>query len=489
MRRQYSTVHELSSFARYLNKVFDFRMTVAALTDSRVDPEIPPAAVFLATFHGFVFRLHSFQQLEAEIAHPAFQNWIGAPRAFRDDLLRYSLCGFSLPPLEAMLVDINRTLKRNKVFDEGRVQGRIVAALDGVEVLSSYSRCCDACLERRVLVRKGGVKVEQLQYYHRAVACQIVSSPVKAMLAVEWLLPGESEDTAALRLLHKLREAYGSRFFDILLLDALYAQAPVLDCAAEHGWDLVISLKRNLPELYESAIRLFARRPPDLEFTEARQGKIYQGQIWDTPGLPLSAAESPQLRVVRSEEKLTQNHYRRGQLQPETTDHEWMWITTLETQAFPPKMVRDLGHDRWKQENNGWNDLTQNWSLKHGFLHACRHRPHAAQNQPPQPVAHAAETSSAAPQTTQNPECQKKPLELPPTPEPVKLVPNHGLAAVVLILMLAFTLCAAFTECHSKLVRRYHLTGIEVARQLRVSVSKLPPRIRAPDSPAQPQTA
>jgi hypothetical protein len=133
MRRQYRTVHELPSFARYLNKVFDFRMTVAALTDSRVDPEIPPAAVFLATFHGFVFRLHSFQQLEAEIAHPAFQNWIGAPRAFRDDLLRYSLCGFSLPPLEAMLVDINRTLKRNKVFDEGRVQGRIVAALDGVE--------------------------------------------------------------------------------------------------------------------------------------------------------------------------------------------------------------------------------------------------------------------------------------------------------------------------------------------------------------------
>jgi len=28
--------------------------------------------------------------------------------------------------------------------------------------------------------------------------------------------------------------------------------------------------------------------------------------------------------------------------------------------------VRRLGHDRWKLENNGWNDLTQNWGLKHG---------------------------------------------------------------------------------------------------------------------------
>jgi len=479
MKRQDRIVHELPSFVRYLNKVFDFRPAVATMVDARVDPDISPSAVFLATFHGFVFRLRSFQQLEAEIAHPAFQNWIGAPRAFRDDVLRYSLCGFSLPPLEAMLVHVNRTLKRNKVLDEGRVQGRIVAALDGIEVLSSYSRCCDDCLERRVSVRQNGSKVEQLQYYHRAVACQIVSSPVKAVLAVEWLQPGESEDAAALRLLEKLPSVYGSRFFDILLLDALYAQEPVLRCAAAHGWDLVVSLKRNRPELYASAVRLFAHRQPDTEFTETLGGKTYQGQIWDTPDLPLSAADSPLVRVVRSEEKLTQNHYRRGRLQAETTEHEWMWLTTLDTQTFPAQIVRQLGHDRWKQENNGWNDLTQNWSLKHGFLHACRHRPCATTTeiQPSQPTASAAttEATNAAPQSA-------------PDSEP-HLIPNHALMAVVLILMLAFTLCAAFNHCHSKLVRLYHLSSIEVARQLRLSVSKLPPRTRAPDSPApQPPT-
>ena len=46
------------------------------------------------------------------------------------------------------------------------------------------------------------------------------------------------------------------------------------------------------------------------------------------------------------------------------------------SQTFPTMLVRRLGHDRWKLENNGWNDVTQNWGLKHGFLHACRHRPH-----------------------------------------------------------------------------------------------------------------
>ncbi|MGI8744138.1 MAG: hypothetical protein ACR2NN_16505, partial [Bryobacteraceae bacterium] len=42
----------------------------------------------------------------------------------------------------------------------------------------------------------------------RAVGCQIVSSPVKTFLALEWLQPGESEDKAALRLLDKLPELY-----------------------------------------------------------------------------------------------------------------------------------------------------------------------------------------------------------------------------------------------------------------------------------------
>jgi len=448
MRRQDRPAHELPSFARYLNKVFDFRTAAASLTDSRHDPEISPAAVFLSTFHGFVFRLPSFQQMEAELAQPALQRWVGADRPFSDDVLRYSLSGFDLEGLERMLVQINRTLKRNKVFDADRLQGRIIAAMDGVEVLSSYSRCCDSCLERRVFVKKAGVKEEQLQYYHRAVGCQIVSGPVKTFLALEWVKPGEGEDTAALRLMRKLPELYGSRFFDVLLLDALYAQAPVFRLAEEVGWDLVVSLKQNHRELYQSAVRLFASRPADCSLSEQHEGKTYQVQLWDTAGLPFSGEYQKPVRVVRSEETVTQNHRRRGKVTAETTDHEWLWISTLAAQDFPTLLVRRVGHDRWKLENNGWNDLTQNWAFKHGFLHSCRHRPQTGSGDARQPVC------------------------------------NNGLAAVTLILLLAFTLTASFVHCHSKLYRLYPSSIIEVAHQLRRSVSLLPPNIRAPDSPA-----
>lgn len=248
-------------------------------------------------------------------------------------------------------------------------------------------------------------------------------------------------------MLPRISDLYGRRFFDILLLDALYAQAPVLQLAQQIGWDPVISLKQNLPDLYRSAIRLFASRDPDSSFTDKHDGKTYEVQLWDRTGLPFSSDDPRPVRVVRSEETLTENHYRQGHRQPETTSHEWLWMTTLEPTVFSAKQIRQLGHDRWKLENNGWNDLTQNWAFKHGYLHACRHRP-------------ATRSADGGRQ----------------------LVANRGLPAVTLILLLAFTLCAAFTLRHSKLFRRYRMTAIAVAHQLRRSLSKLPPTIRAPDS-------
>lgn len=458
--------HDLPSFAAYLAKVFDLPHALPSLRDARRDPEIPPQAVFQALFYGFVFRLRSFKELEADLAQPQLPSWIEAPRSFRDDTLRYSLSSFDLEPLERMLVDANRRLKRNKAFDPGRVQGRLVAALDGIEVLASFSRRCESCLQRRVTcLDEQGRPVERIQYYHRAVGCQIVSSPVKPLLAIEWLRPGEGEDTTALRLLRRLPKLYGSRFFDILLLDSLYAQAPVLKLGQEIGWDLVITLKQEKRDLYQDAMGLFRARPPDHHFWEEQAGATAEVQLWDADQLPFTADYPQPVRVLWSQERVTERHYRQGRLQTETTAHEWTWVTTLDSKTFSAPVVRRLGHGRWKNENNGWNDLTQNWALKHGFLHACKHRPKATGDQAPELGNRTPEHAGQTPEVgDQKPE----------------LVPNHGLRAVTLILCLAFLFCSAFTLLHSKLFRRYGLSLREVGRQLYRSLWQLQPPIRAP---------
>jgi len=198
----------------------------------------------------------------------------------------------------------------------------------------------------------------------------MVSSPVKAFLGLEWVAPGEGEDKAALRLLARLPDLYGSHFFDILLLDSLYAQAPVVNLAQEVGWSLVLTLKQENRDLYQDAFVLFSTREAEDRFTEQHPGQRREVQLLSESNLPFTQERPQPVRVVHSQEAVTENHYRRGQLQPETTFQEWVWIGTLNPQMFSPRAVWRLGHSRWKLENNVWNDLTQNWALKHGFLHA-----------------------------------------------------------------------------------------------------------------------
>jgi hypothetical protein len=161
----------------------------------------------------------------------------------------------------------------------------------------------------------------------------MIHSPVKPFLAIEWIQPGEGEDTAALRLLRRLPDLYGS-FFDILLLDSLYAQTPVLKLVQEIGWDAVISLKQNARDLYQSAVRLFAQRPPDSQSTKQIDHKPYRVQLWDTEGLPFTIDNPEPVRVVRSEELLVRQRYRQGERTEHSTDHEWLWVTTLPSKPF-----------------------------------------------------------------------------------------------------------------------------------------------------------
>jgi hypothetical protein len=211
--------------------------------------------------------------------------------------------------------------------------------------------------------------------------------------------------------------------------------------------------KQEKRDLYQDALGLFQARPPDQTFTEAQAGKTYAEHLWEESGLPFRQDHPQPLRVVRTQEGLTQRHYRGEQKQTEATRQEWVWITTV-TVTFPASVVRRLGHARWKNEDNGWMDLTQHWDLKHGFLHACRHRP------PRRP-----------------PSGQRQP------------VPNHGLAAVTLILLIAFALCSAFVLRHCKLARRDHLTTLAVAAQLRGGISHAPPFDSRPHHAHAPATS
>lgn len=99
---------------------------------------------------------------------------------------------------------------------------------------------------------------------------------------------GKRRQKAALRLLARLPELYGSRFFDILLLASLYAQAPVLKLAQDVAWDLVITLKQENRELYQDAQGLFSHREADQRFTVENPGQKREVVLWSEANLPFT---------------------------------------------------------------------------------------------------------------------------------------------------------------------------------------------------------
>ena len=67
-----------------------------------------------------------------------------------------------------------------------------------------------------------------IEYYHRYVVLQLVCVTPALMLDAEPVRPGETECAAALRLLRRLRQEYGRRFFDVVVVDSWYTNGPFL---------------------------------------------------------------------------------------------------------------------------------------------------------------------------------------------------------------------------------------------------------------------
>ncbi len=129
-------------------------------------------------------------QIEAECRSGALAKRIGAISA---DTLGYALERQSSQPVFALGCEIARRLKRNGVLRSVWSRGLVVAAVDGIEICSSFVRCCDACMEREIEHKVNGEVRTDVQYYHRIVVAAVVSTPFPIPLGLRFQKKGNGE--------------------------------------------------------------------------------------------------------------------------------------------------------------------------------------------------------------------------------------------------------------------------------------------------------
>jgi len=172
---------------------------------------------------------------------------------------------------------------------------------------------------------------------------------------------------AAMRLMRRVMQRV-PRAFSVVILDSLYARAAVVKLLLKHHKDVIPVLKDERRDLLQDARGLFDVEPPK-EFTRGRT----HYQQWDIEGFTIWPQVGRPMRVVRSLETTTRRERKGKKWKTASTTRDWVWTTTVSHGQASTQAIVELGHARWRIENQGFKELCTFWHFDHVF----RHNPNA----------------------------------------------------------------------------------------------------------------
>jgi len=356
-------------FETYLDKVFDFPSRVAGLPDGRSYSYHSAKKVFDAVFFASACQFGPVHRIETECKMGALRRRIGP---LSEDAIGYTLERQDPDAIFALGCTLAQQLKRNQVLHSTWSRGLVVAAADGIEICSSFARCCSRCMERTVKHKVGEELREHIQYYHRISVVSIVSSSFPIPLGIRFQKKGEDEVACTLALLQDLRQRLGARFFDVLVADALYLQTPFVKQLQVLGLDWVINLKANQPELLAEAERAVAFLAPHPSPSQPQEL-----QLWDMPQVYWPVADravhvvktlrhhARQRQHVQRQEAGNKQIVRVVEVEPSTN----FYAANLELGSIPPLFIHQLGRSRWHIDAQLFQTLTTGGHLKRPSLH------------------------------------------------------------------------------------------------------------------------
>lgn len=349
----------LRRLCSYAKKVYRLPQLLAGVRNHRSQPEIPTRCISSTLWLASLMRVSSFLQLQSETARRGWQHLTGWSGSISDDALAYALERYDLEDLRQVLVEIHKTLKRNKALESAKINGLLVVALDANEQFQSRHRCCESCCQRTIKVKdRDGQSREVTEFYHRQVYAQLHGPDFSLILDLESIRPGEDEAAAALRLLGRMRRTYGPRFFDLVTADAWYATEPFFKAVRRLGWPVVAVLKQERYDIYKEATDLSREQTPKEMELHERQIKL-----WDLRQLTFGQSNS--MRVVLAQETWEQNHRVGTEKIRQTFQSHWRWLLDEQLNGYGPEVIWRIGHQRWGVENHAFNELTQHYHLTH----------------------------------------------------------------------------------------------------------------------------
>lgn len=285
-----------------------------------------------------------------------------------NDTLDDYLAKVGSPPIAGVRAGAINRLIRMRVLDEARVQGRLVAGVDGSGYLVFRWRHCPHCL-----TQKCG---EATLYCHKVLEAKILG-PAETVLSLgsefidnqdladsppktgEQQRKQDCELKASRRLLKGVRQDFPQLRL-CLSLDGLYACGAGFQLGKDYRVSLVIVFKEgSIPTLWQEFQTLLKLCPANrLEQSEGGWRHEYR---W--------VDELHYIDSEKREWKLKAIQYK-GE-GPKGEKSEWAWLVSpdlMVSKATVARVVWGAGRPRWWEENQGFNvQKNSGLNLEHAY--------------------------------------------------------------------------------------------------------------------------
>lgn len=358
----------LDKLYSYANKVYGILGQFKEAPDHRQPGkcEYSAAAFLVAALSMFLLQAKSLNGFmhEKGTAQESLRQLLGLTRVPTMDALADYMS--RVPPswLDGALTKMARKARKAKMFDRNRIDGLLVAAIDGIENFStSLKKPCSKCLTR---AHNKGKPNEKTEHFHRHVVAMTVGGEQHFVLGQMMLTPREGaqkdkgETTGAKELLLRLREEQG-RFADVITADALYLSAPFVKLIKDLDMELVARLKDEDRLLYKDTKPLFDKGwHREKDFKGKAPGGDVIVEVNDYKNADMTNLDG-EVRVLRFVEYENVHGTKGKKLYT-------MWVVTT-SMNLSPKTIWKIMHRRWDIELNGFHQLSVYYRAKHCFCH------------------------------------------------------------------------------------------------------------------------
>jgi len=326
----------MTHFLRFCNQEYGLHAQVQRLQDTRRAPQIPTPMIVMGLIAGAALGIESLRQLDRFLRQPVARRLLGSsrPRVASD----------------STVVRVVGTLEERSVR-------AVLRAITGGMRGRGYGKLP---LPDRGPTRVGVVDGSSFGKLTASVFAQVGELELPEDLE-PWEKPGK-ELPASYRLLRRVVAHRGQGWIELLVSDGLYMTREFFQfCREELGCHGVVKTDEETLTLREDADGLFdaALHLPGVESVEGVDApRAVAYRIWAASGFEWEGVPYP-LRVARVWEE-----HLKGPHRGKTTG---FYVVTTDL-SLSPRDLREVAHNRWLLENNGFKSLNEQCHSKHVFV-------------------------------------------------------------------------------------------------------------------------